>query len=127
MNYPRWQDSWDQRGAHLGPISPRWVPCWSHEPCYQGCSTSAIVALYAISCHSACHYDALLKQSLVFSGLFQDQSHNHVIFPCLRIKERKTCKNIPTYPPNYSACSGLLYIMLLASHYSACPAWGLSL
>ena len=21
-------------GAHLGPVGPRWVPCWPHEPCY---------------------------------------------------------------------------------------------
>ena len=23
-------------GAHLGPVGPRWAPCWNHEPCYQG-------------------------------------------------------------------------------------------
>ena len=23
-------------GAHLGPTGPSWVPCWPHEPCYQG-------------------------------------------------------------------------------------------
>ena len=34
---PRWQSSWGQQGAHLGPVGPRWAPCWSHEPCYQGC------------------------------------------------------------------------------------------
>ena len=22
--------------AHLGPVVPRWVPQWRHEPCYQG-------------------------------------------------------------------------------------------
>ena len=22
--------------AHLGPVGPRWAPCWAHEPCYQG-------------------------------------------------------------------------------------------
>ena len=22
--------------GHLGPVGPIWVPCWSHEPCYQG-------------------------------------------------------------------------------------------
>ena len=21
-------------GANMGPTGPRWVPCWSHEPCY---------------------------------------------------------------------------------------------
>ena len=25
-----------QHGAHLGPIGPRWAPCWLHEPCYEG-------------------------------------------------------------------------------------------
>ena len=33
---PRWQSSWGQHGAHLGPVGPRWAPCWSHKPCYQG-------------------------------------------------------------------------------------------
>ena len=31
-----------QHGAHLGPVGPRWAPCWPHESCYQGrqsCST----------------------------------------------------------------------------------------
>ena len=23
-------------GANMGPVSPRWAPCWPHEPCYQG-------------------------------------------------------------------------------------------
>ena len=35
--HPRWQSSWGQHGAHLGPVGPRWAPCWRHEPCYQGC------------------------------------------------------------------------------------------
>ena len=25
-----------QYGAHLGPVGPRWAPCWPHEPSYQG-------------------------------------------------------------------------------------------
>ena len=33
---PRSQSSWGQHGAHLGPVGPRWAPCWPHEPCYQG-------------------------------------------------------------------------------------------
>ena len=33
---PRWQSSWGQNGANLGPIGPRWAPCWLHEPCYLG-------------------------------------------------------------------------------------------
>ena len=22
--------------GHLGPVGPRWAPCWPHETCYQG-------------------------------------------------------------------------------------------
>ena len=33
---PRYQSSWDQHGAHLGPVGPRWAPSWPHAPCYQG-------------------------------------------------------------------------------------------
>ena len=34
--HPRYQGSWGPNGAHLGPVVPRWAPCWPHEPCYQG-------------------------------------------------------------------------------------------
>ena len=27
------QSSWGQHWAHLGPVGPRWAPCWSHEHC----------------------------------------------------------------------------------------------
>ena len=30
------QNSWGQHGAHLGPVGPRWTPCWPHRPCFQG-------------------------------------------------------------------------------------------
>ena len=33
---PRYQSSWGQHGAHLGPVGPRWAPFWPHESCYQG-------------------------------------------------------------------------------------------
>ena len=36
---PRKQSSWGQHGAHLGPVGPRWAPCWPHEPCSQGIFT----------------------------------------------------------------------------------------
>ena len=35
---PRKQNSWGQHGVHLGPVGPKWAPCWPHEPCYQGTS-----------------------------------------------------------------------------------------
>ena len=27
------QSLWGQHGAHLGPIGPRWAPCWPHKLC----------------------------------------------------------------------------------------------
>ena len=36
LSIPRLQGSWGQHGAHLGPVGPRWAPCWSHKPCFQG-------------------------------------------------------------------------------------------
>ena len=30
------RSTWDQHGAYLGPVGPRWAPWWPHEPCYQG-------------------------------------------------------------------------------------------
>ena len=38
---PRYQSSCGQHGAHLGPVGPRWAPCWPHEPCYQGYQTKS--------------------------------------------------------------------------------------
>ena len=34
-------------GAHLGPVSPRWAPCWPHEPCYKGdfCEGNSLVTV----------------------------------------------------------------------------------
>ena len=45
---PRWQRSWVHHGAHLGPVSLRWAPCWPHKPCYQGkvsCFNHALITL----------------------------------------------------------------------------------
>ena len=32
-----------QHGAHLGPVGPRWAPCWPHETCYQGVYNNVFV------------------------------------------------------------------------------------
>ena len=44
---PREQRSWGQYGAHLGPLGPRWAPCWPHEPCYQGMHGNAAALISA--------------------------------------------------------------------------------
>ena len=35
-----------QHGAHLGPVGPRWAPCWPHEPCYQRCHNRTVKLYY---------------------------------------------------------------------------------
>ena len=43
VSYLRKQSSWGQHAAQLGPVGPRWAPCWPHEPCFRG----AFYALFA--------------------------------------------------------------------------------
>ena len=53
----RKQSLWGQHGAHLGPVGPRWAPCWPHEPSYQGydvihcCFHRRYVTLYFTCIH----------------------------------------------------------------------------
>ena len=57
--YP--DNSWGQHRAHLGPVGPRWVPCWPHEPCYQGYNQTWFhticpylqASFRAVFCHNA--------------------------------------------------------------------------
>ena len=49
LAHPRSQNSWGQHGAHLGPVGPRWAPCWPHEPCYQGCYSSYLQQMNEIT------------------------------------------------------------------------------
>ena len=72
---PRLQGSWDQHGAHLGPVSPRWAPCWPHEPCYQGWC-----------CFYGCfdHHNGIANQ-----GHFSMATHRHYlrwIYPCVLLR-----------------------------------------
>ena len=39
-------NSLGQHGAHLGPVGPRWAPCWPHKPCYQECLVSKLYCIY---------------------------------------------------------------------------------
>ena len=42
----------------LGPVGPRWAPCWPHEPCYQGSYVFLVMVSYktwdVISISSQC-------------------------------------------------------------------------
>ena len=41
-------------GLTWGPPCPRWAPCWSHEPCYQGCVTDIFYTLCV--CDGVCQF-----------------------------------------------------------------------
>ena len=47
---PRQQGSWGQHGAHLGPVGPRWAPCWPHERCCHRCLVIQLVCEYRNGC-----------------------------------------------------------------------------
>ena len=42
--YPQIAKFMGQHGAHLGPLGPRWAPCWPHEPYYQGVYLSSLIS-----------------------------------------------------------------------------------
>ena len=47
---PREQSLWGQHGAHMGPVGPRWAPCWPHEPCYQGShAVWVVISIYLMT------------------------------------------------------------------------------
>ena len=47
----KYQCSWDQQGANLGPVGPRLAPCWPHEPCYQGLVCWRHLSEKILTCH----------------------------------------------------------------------------
>ena len=49
--YHRQQGSCGPHGAHLGPVGPRWAPCWPHESCYQGLLCKFNLLCSESSCH----------------------------------------------------------------------------
>ena len=83
---PRLQSSWGQHGAHLGPVGPRWAPCWPHEPYYQG---TAILFLVWVIYFEACrkwqtyciwHSLAVLRKFLYFTkSQWQSRSLMHLV------------------------------------------------
>ena len=51
-SHPRW----GQHGAHLGPVGPRWAPCWPREPCYQGWRHYADRVGWSLHCSVLFHF-----------------------------------------------------------------------
>ena len=61
------------RGAHLGPVGPRWAPCWHHEPCYQGSCWKCLFELPVIWDTTKFmwrHHHVLLQVAAAQDGVF---------------------------------------------------------
>ena len=78
---PRQQNLWGKHGAHLGPVGPRWAPCWLHEPCYQ--DSNARLALSPRLVSSSCwtkspqlpHYDVLSQKRVPHYWSYVTENH----------------------------------------------------
>ena len=72
---PRWQVLWCKHASsrppppYLGPVGPKWAPCWPHEPCYQGVYRIALAA--RVICRNSrgdCPFVALHSTDLTVGG-----------------------------------------------------------
>ena len=57
IQIPRWQASWGQHGAHLGPVGTRWAPMLAQETCYLVSSlakSQLFNCLWFQFCHERC-------------------------------------------------------------------------
>ena len=70
-----------QYGALLGPVGPRWTPCWPHEPCYQG-----ILAKYYM------HTDPAAILKII----------RHIPHQCSRLYMKHQHGNLPNYFHNFN-------------------------
>ena len=80
---PRLHSSWDQHGAHLGPVGPRWAPCWPHEPCYQGWLNDI--------CMDDCDWPSASKVTLKGVGWYKSTD-------ACEANQKNMCQFIPQYP-----------------------------
>ena len=65
-------NTWGQYGTHMGPVGPRWAPCWPHEPCYA--SPEGVVFFFGSVCASVFNaWGAVVFtdiNSTIFNGVF---------------------------------------------------------
>ena len=47
-------------GTNLGPVGPRWTPCWPHEPCYQGHTVHTALGPAAITVQQPSQFSSQL-------------------------------------------------------------------
>ena len=74
--------------AHLGPVGPRWAPCWPHEPCCQGCFIATWID--------------------VLDGMYQTNWKQHQ----QQTKKYNRSAESAIYPIRYAQCLVLWYVLL---------------
>ena len=57
--------SWGQHGAHLGPVVPRWAPCWPCETCYPGLQCCASPHLCYQNSHTSHSFTVTLISMVI--------------------------------------------------------------
>ena len=68
--------------VHLGPVGPRWAPCWPHKPCYQGCLYQCIchrlIPFLSYMCSIVCFLKCLdiIKLSMMWFNIVSDRLHS---------------------------------------------------
>ena len=66
---PWYQGSLGQHGAHLGPVGPRWAPCWPNEPCYLGDYKDLLIRAtlkWILKCSFACSMCNIIVINFMF-------------------------------------------------------------
>ena len=56
----------------MGPVGPRWAPCWPHEPCYQGQYVK-----YVWKWHTLNHYYHISREPLSPASLAPTHWYHH--------------------------------------------------
>ena len=88
--------TWGPPGAHLGPASPRWAPCWPHKSCYQGWLRPTLLAVSwaVISCPKVGHCildDATIPWPVIIQDNFwpkTDRSDESNLRPVYRFRPK---------------------------------------
>ena len=60
-------------GANMGPVGPRWTPCWPYEPCYQG--------TVPVDCLAPCSIGTIRKLSHACLGDWHVKNWKLPLFP----------------------------------------------
>ena len=73
-------------GANMGPVGPRWAPCWPHEPCYQGTYVSDWMHVIHQHKHISSWKLQLIHEITLRMLLFSNRSFFSSMIVCIPMK-----------------------------------------